>query len=178
MPSEAITNAEGGTHIGPEVAVVPRIYDSDHGADVERELEGEVEIVLKTDLTSNREAYGIVGIEPEIDACTGADIPMETFDDVPPPLVGGIEAEAVEMPVDPTEVEFNAIELGTHAEHGGNFHIGIEIVHDSDSPTITAAETESDGILFTVTLCKGSRAESEDRQQYDDEFFHCSKNFS
>lgn len=178
MPSEAITNAEGGTHIGPEVAVVPRIYDSDHGTDVERELEREVEIVLETNLTTDSEAYGIVGVEPEIDACTGADIPVKASHDVPPPLVSGIETETVEVPVVPAEVEFNTVELGTHAEHGGNFHIGIVSVHNSGSPTIAAAKTETDGILFTITLCEGSRAEGEDCQQYDDEFFHCSKNFS
>lgn len=92
-----------------------------HGSVVEGQLDRCIEIVLNTDLTTNTNTEREV-TKPCSDVCTGANIPVKTFNDVPTPLVSsgelksGIVISAI-SPVVESEIHLNTVQVGTDAPH-------------------------------------------------------------
>ena len=127
--------------------VLPRM-EVIHRPVVEGQLYRSVEIVLDTNLSSNTEAEGEVS-ELSGDICSGANIPVETFHDVPTPLIGSGELEtgiviASIMPIVETKVHFKAVQFRTNTPHERNFN---------RKTCVTITYTGTDSVLLAAGLC-------------------------
>lgn len=139
-----------------------------HRTIVYRKLQREVKVILETDLSTNTEVeIGFVITSPETEVCTRTHKPVETSNDVPTPVVNTSEVKIAVVtiritPAIPTEVQLNAVEVGKATKMKRNF----------STPSVSTAETETDGVLFAVTLCHSCCAKSENSNQCNDKFFH------
>ena len=126
-----------------------------HRTIVYRKLQREVKVILETDLSTNTEVeIGFVITSPETEVCTT-------------PVVNTSEVKIAVVtiritPAIPTEVQLNAVEVGKATKMKRNF----------STPSVSTAETETDGVLFAVTLCHSCCAKSENSNQCNDKFFH------
>ena len=140
-----------------------------HWTEVQGELQREIEIVLDTNLTTNTNGEIRIDVRtsPETESSARAYIPVKASHDVPTPLIGAGEVEIVVIISTitisvPTEIQLNAVEVGEATKMERSFN----------TIAVSTAETETDSVLFAVTLCHSCCAKSENSNQCNDKFFH------
>lgn len=140
-----------------------------HWTEVQGELQREIEIVLDTNLTTNTNGEIRIDVRtsPETESSARSHIPVKASYDVPTPLIGAGEVEIVVIISTitisvPTEIQLNAVEVGEATKMERSFN----------TIAVSTAETETDSVLFAVTLCHSCCAKSENSNQCNDKFFH------
>lgn len=177
--SEAIADAE----IGPSTVVVrmSRNHKIDRRTIVESKLQGEVEIILNTNLRTNTKAEtspveiasGVIGtvvraipcIEKHAKICLRSYKPTQTFNDVPIPLITACYMQITTTIITvaivpttvavPTEVNLNAIAI-TQSDYTGSFN-SITPSTIVAGVRITHSETERETILC---LCRRTQGDN------------------